>query len=214
MLYLLKVFPGASPKAISGRTSYLRVRLEFHRYPRLVRAFFNRHRFGPPRSLTCALAWPWVDHTVSGLQQKTFRPLKTRSRCGFAPEALNLAYCCNSLARSTKSTPSVSLRLLVGTRFQTLFHSPPGVLSTFPSRYSPLSVTGQCLALGGGPPSFPQGFTCPAVLDLGAARSAYAALTPSGRPFQALRLKTNTSATPRSLAATWGIGLPFSSSGY
>src|SRR2546421_4942151 len=28
------------------------------------------------------------------------------------------------------------LRRIVGTRFQVLFHSPPGVLFTFPSRYS------------------------------------------------------------------------------
>ena len=31
----------ASPKAISRRTSYLRVRLEFLRYPQLIPAFFN-----------------------------------------------------------------------------------------------------------------------------------------------------------------------------
>ena len=30
---------------------------------------------------------------------------------------------------------SIALPLLVGTRFQVLFHSPPGVLFTFPSRY-------------------------------------------------------------------------------
>ena len=30
----------------------------------------------------------------------------------------------------------------VNARFQVLFHSPPGVLFTFPSRYYPLSVTG------------------------------------------------------------------------
>ncbi len=48
--------------------------------------------------------------------------------------------------------------------FQALFHSPPGVLFTFPSQYFALSVTGECLALGGGPPDFPQGFPCPAVL--------------------------------------------------
>jgi hypothetical protein len=49
-----------------------------------------------------------------------------------------LAYKINSLDRSTKSTPShpKMLRLLVGTEFQVLFHSPPGVLFTFPSRYS------------------------------------------------------------------------------
>ena len=50
---------------------------------------------------------------------------------------LNLAADRNSLAHSTKGTPSHSkvLRLLVGTRFQVLFHSPLGVLFTFPSRY-------------------------------------------------------------------------------
>ena len=31
----------ASPKAISGRTSYLRARLEFLRYPQVIPAFFN-----------------------------------------------------------------------------------------------------------------------------------------------------------------------------
>ena len=45
-----------------------------------------------------------------------------------------------------------------------LFHSPPGVLFTFPSQYFPLSVTESYLALGGGPPVFPQGSTCLAVL--------------------------------------------------
>src|ERR671915_2175083 len=44
---------------------------------------------------------------------------------------------------------------LVGTWFQVLFHSPTGVLFTFPSRY--LSTIGrqEYLALDGGPPSFP-----------------------------------------------------------
>ena len=53
---------------------------------------------------------------------------------------------------------------LVDTGFQVLFHSPPGVLFTFPSQYYALSVTKWYLALGGGPPHFPQGFSCPAVL--------------------------------------------------
>ena len=56
------------------------------------------------------------------------------------------------------------LRQLVNTGFQVLFHSPPGVLFTFPSQYYALSVTKWYLALGGGPPYFPQGFSCPAVL--------------------------------------------------
>ena len=53
---------------------------------------------------------------------------------------------------------------LVNTGFQVLFHSPPGVLFTFPSQYYALSVTKEYLALGGGPPDFPQGSTCLAVL--------------------------------------------------
>ena len=53
---------------------------------------------------------------------------------------VNLATHRNSQAHSSKGTQSPrveTLRLsrLVGTRFQVLFHSPPGVLFTFPSRY-------------------------------------------------------------------------------
>ena len=55
---------------------------------------------------------------------------------------------------------------LVNTGFQVLFHSPPGVLFTFPSQYYALSVTKEYLALGGGPPDFLQGSTCLAVLRI------------------------------------------------
>ncbi len=53
---------------------------------------------------------------------------------------------------------------VVDTGFQVLFHSPHGVLFTFPSQYYALSVTKEYLALGGGPPDFPQGSTCLVVL--------------------------------------------------
>ena len=56
------------------------------------------------------------------------------------------------------------LPLLVNIEFQVLFHSPPGVLFTFPSQYYTLSVTEEYLGLGGGPPGFPQGFSCLVVL--------------------------------------------------
>src|SRR5699024_12367589 len=42
----------ASPKAISERTSYLRVRVAFHPYPHLIPAFVNIRAFGPPVSVT------------------------------------------------------------------------------------------------------------------------------------------------------------------
>ena len=94
------------------------------------------------------------------------RPIQTRSRCGFRPSVLNLATQRNSPVRSTKSTRShlIVLSLLVSTGFQVLFHSPPGVLFTFPSRYYALSVTGSYLALEGGPSCFPPDSSCPVVL--------------------------------------------------
>ena len=58
----------------------------------------------------------------------------------------------------------VVLCLLVSIRFQVLFHSPPGVLFTFPSRYYTLSVTWSYLAFGDGPPFFRQDSSCPDVL--------------------------------------------------
>ena len=58
----------------------------------------------------------------------------------------------------------VVLSLLVSIQFQVLFHSPPGVLFTFPSRYYTLSVTWSYLALRDGPRIFRQDSSCPAVL--------------------------------------------------
>ena len=70
------------------------------------------------------------------------RPVQTRSRCGSGPQVLNLASYIHSPDHSTKGTrsPVDGLSVLVSTRFQVLFHSPPGVLFTFPSQYSSLSV--------------------------------------------------------------------------
>ena len=67
-----------------------------------------------------------------------YRPFQTRFRFGSVPYIiLNLAIYNNSLDRSTKSTTSHLnvLCLLVNIGFQVLFHSPPGVLFNFPSRY-------------------------------------------------------------------------------
>ena len=133
----------ASPKAISRRTSYLRVRLEFLPYPHLIATLFNGCAFGPPLPLTAASAWTWVDHPVSGLHLLTLRPIKTWFPSGSGLPVLNLASKRNSPDRSTKSTRSYLnvVPQLVNTGFQVLFHSPPGVLFTFPSQYYALSVT-------------------------------------------------------------------------
>ena len=74
VLYLQYSSSEASPKAISERTSYLQVRLEFLRYPHLIPALFNVRGFGPPSSVTWTSPWTWVDHLVSGLQPHTISP--------------------------------------------------------------------------------------------------------------------------------------------
>ena len=65
------------------------------------------------------------------------------------------------------------LSLLVSSRFQVLFHSPPGVLFTFPSRYYSLSVTWSYLAFWDGPHFFRQDFSCPDVLRIPLASSKF-----------------------------------------
>ena len=74
VLYLQDSKSEASPKAISERTSYLQVRLEFLRYPHLIPALFNVRGFGPPSSVTWTSTWTWVDHLVSGLRPHTHSP--------------------------------------------------------------------------------------------------------------------------------------------
>ena len=46
-----------------------------------------------------------------------------------------------SVLQKVQGRALITLPLLVNTGFQVLFHSPPGVLFTFPSRYYTLSVT-------------------------------------------------------------------------
>ena len=98
----------ASPKAISRRTSYLRVRLEFLPYPQLMPTLFNGCGSGPPPPFTAASTWPWVDHPVSGMHLQTVRPFGTRFPFGSGLSVLNLACNRNSPDRSTKSTRFLS----------------------------------------------------------------------------------------------------------
>ena len=149
--------------------------MEFLRYPHLITGHFNGRVFGPPRGFTLSSTWTWVGHPVSGRILLTGRPIQTRFRFGSTPEVLNLANNIHSPDHSTKGTrsPIDGLSVLVSTRFQMLFHSPPGVLFTFPSRYCSLSVIRQYLGLEGGPPIFPPGFTCPAVLWIRLARFTF-----------------------------------------
>ena len=107
---------------------------------------------------------------------------------------LKLATYNRSPDRSTKSTISHVdvLYVLVGTRFQVLFHSPPGVLFTFPSRYCSSIGHQVVFRLGGWSPRLPTGFLVsrgtldPAIQVLS---FKYVALTLSGRPSHAVLLE-------------------------
>ena len=61
--------------------------------------------------------------------------------------------------QSPRPHPKMQTKLppLVGTRFQVLFHSPPGVLFTFPSRYSCTIGRGRVFSLGGWSPRIQAG---------------------------------------------------------
>ena len=82
----------------------------------------------------------------------TERPVQTRSRSGFVPEGLDLAIMKQLVGSLCKRHAVVSrLRPLVNERFQVLFHSPLGVLPTFPSRYWYTIGLRQSSALRDGP---------------------------------------------------------------
>ena len=122
MLYLHKARYRASPKAISGRTSYLRVRLEFLPYPQLITTLFNGCVFGPPLPFTAASSCPWVDHPVSGLCMPTFALFTL----GF-PSARYLKYLTSPAYNTLTCFSSLQAQ---GFRFS--FTPLPGSFSPFP----------------------------------------------------------------------------------
>jgi hypothetical protein len=149
---------------------------------------------------------------------------------------LNLAPYHNSLARSTKSTWShliyMVLPLLVSAGFQVLFHSPPGVLFTFPSRYYFAIGHQGIFRLGRWSSRLPTGFHVPrgtlvlsvltrisltrllrslavlsSTIQLSLSDHVRQSTTPDVRRLPVWPL-------PRSLAATRRISVDFFSSGY
>ena len=105
-------------------------------------------------------------------------------------QSLNLAPHSKSPDHSSIGTPSSEINrtpTFCRPMVSDLFHSPPGVLFTFPSRYW-YAIGGQgYLALEGGPPDFPQDFSCPVVLRVYAGSLipfVYGAITLYDGPFQ------------------------------
>ena len=141
-------------------------------------------------------------------------------------------------AKGTQSEAKSLLLPLVGTRFQDLFHSPPGVLFTFPSRYWCTIGHGRVFSLGGWSPQFPAGFPesrctqvprSPSITRFRVRDSHPVPWAVPGRfrypcvvrrdnappgPYNPGSTRNPVWASPRSLAATWGISFDLSSWGY
>ena len=142
-------------------------------------------------------AWPWLDHPVSGRPTATERPVQTRSRCAYAYR-LKLAANGHSLTHYTKGTPSPHTAPPRRTPraaptacrhpVSGLFHSPFGVLFTFPSRYSCTIGHQGVFRLGGWSPHVRTGFHVPRLTRGPRATYAYGAVTRCGRPSQVVRL--------------------------
>ena len=195
----------ASPKAISGSTSYLQACLVFRSYPHLIPTLFSGFRFGPPPRFTGASAWP---HATTALFRLGFPP---------APRllSLNLAAYGDSQVHSTKGTPSPHKGALTAYRSMV-----SGSLS-LPSR-GPfhLSLTVLCaigsrrvLSLGGWSPQLPPGFLVSrrtqARRQALRASFAYGAFTLSGRPSQAVPLASLPGRSPRHRPTTPRGSLPW-----
>jgi hypothetical protein len=98
----------AVPQYISGRTSYLHVRLAFHPYPQVIPQFCNTGGCEPRRPFTVASLCSWIAHVVSGrIIATSHRAVHTRFPCGCPPLAeVNQATTMHSPDHSTKGTPS------------------------------------------------------------------------------------------------------------
>ena len=134
--------------------------MAFHPYPRVIPPVFNPGGFGPPRGLTPASACPRIAHPASRPRRATERPVQTRFRSGSlrglaSPHAVTRWLI---LQKARRHSRVKLLRLLEGARFQVLFHSPLGVLFTFPSRYWFAIGRRRVFSLGGWSPRLRAGF--------------------------------------------------------
>ena len=204
--------------------------------PRVIPSVFNLSGFGPPRGLTPASACPWQAHPASRLRRATERPVRTRSRYGSLPSLTSPRTATRWLIlqkarRHTRRCSDCSW----AHGFRYCFTPLPGCFSPFPHGTGALSVTGEYLGLEGGPPCFPPGFTCPAVLGRRPGAEAVRvrgshpvppAFPRRSAPVSVCDPHVGAPTTPAglalppvwpdplSLAATRGVSVDFSSSGY
>src|SRR5699024_4143748 len=161
------------------------------------------------------------DLTVSGLRLHTKRPDSDSLslRLHVFHLTLHTIVTRRSILQEVRRHAQMALRLLVGTRFQVLFHSPSGVLFTFPSWYWFTIGHQGVFSLGRWSSRIPTEFLVFRRTQDPLRRKRlfdYRALTFCGRPFQAGSSKTflgnsnGVSYNPGKLAFRFGL-LPFRS---
>ncbi len=177
--------------------------MAFHPYPHLIPPVCNLGGFGPPRPLTAASPWTWVDHPASGLQHTTTIALFRLAFAPAPPQRLNLAAYHNSQAHSSKGTPSPAYSIQRHCRALTVYrHMVSGTISlpsrgTFHHSLTVLSTIGHRTSLGlaDGPARFTRASTKPALLGCAPqpppSSFIYGTLTHSGRLSHTVRLDNN-----------------------
>ena len=133
----------ASPKAISRRTSYHRVRLEFLSHPQLISECCTAREFGPPPDFRQGSSWSWIAHPVSGYVHATDALLRLGFPMPSGQRPLSKRRTSYSQAHSSIGTQS-SLRtsaLCRRTVSDTISSPSPGCFSPFPRGTCPLSIT-------------------------------------------------------------------------
>ena len=150
--------------------------MEFLRYPQVIPALFSGRLVRSSMKLYLHFNLPMDRSPGFGSTSCNYIAL-FRLALASAPNLKFLTSLHNVTRRSVlqkvRCRTFIVLHLLVNAGFQVLFHSPPGVLFTFPSRYYALSVTGSYLALEGGPSCFPPDSSCPVVLWYQLANSTF-----------------------------------------
>src|SRR5688572_30310020 len=149
------------------------------------------------------------------------RPVRTRFLYG-SPIRLTspLKVSRRPIIQKVRRHPIKRLRLFVCTRFQDLFHSPPGVLFAFPSRYWFTIGRLRVFSLGGWSPHIQTGFlvsrpTCRILSTTGLiSRTGLSpTMAPISRGFH-YQSDYHMQALPISLATTLGISVDFFSCSY
>ena len=177
--------------------------MAFHPYPRVIPPVFNPGGFGPPRGLTPASACPRIAHPASRPRRATETPVSDSLSLRLAWR-LGLAARRDSLAHSTKGTPSQPSRAAPTARGRAVsgavslpsrgaFHLSLAVLVRYRSQES--VQTWRVVPPASG--RIPRGRPYSGRRSRGRNGFAYGALTPCGRPSQAVRLPCRFLTAPR-----------------